>query len=245
MKMIKFLAVVLTISILVLAGCGINLGSQTVRGSGNLAKEERSLSGVQRVGLATLGDLTISLGDQEKLIIEAEANLLPYLTSLVREGKLEIASEPGTNLQPTQPIRFHLIVKDLDGLETTSSGNISAPELRANQFTITSSSSGDIDLAGLFADILDVEMSSLGDVTINAGEIPEQDIEIDSSGNYNAQNVLSQRATVRLNSNGNATVRVSDSMQADLTSNGNLNYYGNPRLDIDSSSSGRAIKAGD
>jgi hypothetical protein len=227
-----------------LAGCSINL-SNTVRGSGNLIKEERSLTGIQRVMLATLGDLTISLGDQEKLIIEAEDNLMPYLTSLVRGGKLEIASEPGSNLQPTQPIRFHLIVKDLDGLETASSGNISAPEMRANRFKITSSSSGNIDLAGLFADMLDVEMSSLGDVTIKAGEIPEQNVEIDSSGNYNAQNVVSQRATVRLNSNGNATVRISDSIQANLTSSGNLNYYGNPRLDIDSSSSGRAVKAGD
>lgn len=223
----------------------VNPGNfQTVAGSGNLVAEEREVSGVNRVAVNNQGNLEITIGAEEKLVIEAEDNLLQYITSEVRGGELRLATQSNINLRNKQPIRYLLTVKSLDGLTINSSGNINAPELQAKKFKIDVNSSGDTIIQSLIADQLDLSISSSGDVTILGGDINEQNITISSSGSYYAQNVTTQRATVKISSSGNANIRVSDYLKVDLTSSGDVKYIGDPRMDINESSSGKAQKIG-
>ena len=76
--------------------CGpINFGTArfgwpgTVRGSGRVAEEERPVSGITGVKLATFGDLTIEVGDEEELRIQAEENLIPYFETEMRNGGVD------------------------------------------------------------------------------------------------------------------------------------------------------------
>jgi hypothetical protein len=59
---------------------------------------------------------------------------------------------------------------------------------------------------------------------------------ISSSGNYAAQDLESDEATVRLNSSGSATIWVQDNLKANLSSSGDLRYRGNPTVDATTSS---------
>ena len=68
-------------------GC---LGIRTVSGSGKVTEEEREVSGFTGVELATIGNLTIELGERESLHIEAEDNLMRYLETEVRGETLII-----------------------------------------------------------------------------------------------------------------------------------------------------------
>ena len=63
------IAVLLAV-ILALGGCAIDT-PRTVRGNGVVVTEERAVSGVTGVELATLGDLTIVLGEAESLLKDA------------------------------------------------------------------------------------------------------------------------------------------------------------------------------
>lgn len=58
------------------------------RGSGNLITEEREVSDFDRVELASDGELMLTQGGSESLIIEAEDNVMSYITSEVRGGTL-------------------------------------------------------------------------------------------------------------------------------------------------------------
>ena len=82
----------------------------TVRGSGQVVEEERPVSGVTGVELATFGDLTIELGDEEELRIEAEENLIPYFDTEVRGGVLVIKQRPNVRLVSRRPVNFYLTV---------------------------------------------------------------------------------------------------------------------------------------
>ncbi len=122
-------------------GCGCNLtgllsrfGIERVRGSGNVVEQDHDVSDFTGVDLATMGLLTIEMGDDEALRIEAEDNFLPYFEIEVREGTLVIGQRDGVVFQPTEPIRFHLTVKELDALGISGAGNIEAPELTATQW---------------------------------------------------------------------------------------------------------------
>lgn len=217
-------------------------GGNQVTGTGNVVQEERPVSGINSVLVANQGDLQIEIGNEERLVIEAEDNLMEYLESNVRNGRLILETRPSINLKNTRPIRYTLTVKSLEGVSTTSSGNITAPALEGDIFSIESSSSGDINLEGLIADRLDVKMSSSGDVTIGSGAVSKQTIHISSSGIYDAQPVQSQEADVRLSSSGDASLSVSETLEGTLSSSGNVYYWGDPDVNVRTSSSGKTVK---
>jgi len=217
-------------------------GGGTVRGSGDVVSEEREVSGVRKVVLTNQGDLEIEVGDQESLVVEAQANLLPYLETDVRGGTLEIKTQDNVNLKSTKPIRYLLTVTELEGLTVTSSGDIVAPELTADRFTILVSSSGSMLIEALYTDTLDVGISSSGSVVIKGGEVANLDVNISSSGELAMQDVTVQTAEVNLTSSGDALVYVSDELSGHLSSSGNIYYKGDPHVDVNTSSSGKAIQ---
>jgi hypothetical protein len=234
------------LSLLVVATIALSACSTTtVRGSGNVVEESREVSDISGVNLATIGDLTIAVGDTESLRIEAEDNLMEYFETSVRNGKLRIETQDNVRLETTKPVHYYLTVTGLDTIEITSAGNIEAPDLVAGEFSITISSAGDLKMGDLNADTLEVDIGSTGNLDIAGGEVKSQDITIGSTGNYTAQDLASDEAEVRLRSTGSATIWVRDQLQANLSSSGDLRYRGDPTVDATTSSTGEVIQIGE
>lgn len=247
---------------LLFGACAMNPFAE--RGSGRMITEQRSVSGINGVSLATTGELFIEVGNTESLRIEAEDNLISRIRADVRGGILNIQTQAPGNLFFTQPVRYYLTVKSLNAISISSSGDVQAPDLKAERFSINVSSSGNLRLGNLQADSLDVNISSSGDVamgvlkagsidvsigssgnlSIGGGEVKRQNIAINSSGEYKAQNLASEEADVVLNSSGDAAIRVRDRLSANLNSSSELNYWGNPSININKSSSGEAFHRG-
>lgn len=247
-----------------LGACSI-VGRRTVRGSGDVVEGTRAVSGVTGVELAAIGHLTIEVGDTESLRIEAQEDLIEYLETEVRNGRLTIGTRDNVNLRSARPVNYYLTVTGLDTIAISSSGDIKAPDLRAERFSVAISSSGNLDMGDLRAGTLTVEISSSGDVTmgvlnadtlevnisstgdldIAGGEVKGQKVTISSSGKYTAQDLASDEADVRLNSNGSATLWVRNDLKARLSSSGDLRYRGNPTVDATTSSSGDVIQIGE
>lgn len=239
---------------LVLAGCNV----RTIRGSGNVVEESRTVRNVSGVNLATIGELIIELGDTESFRIEAEDNLMEYLDTNVRNGSLVIGTQDRINLNATRPVTYYLTVTDLDSIKISSVGSIRAPDLAADRFSITIDSTGNLEMGDLETEALTVNITSTGDVTmgmlktdslranlsstgsldIAGGEAKTQDITLRSTGNYTAQDLACEEADVRLNSTGSATIWVTDSLRARLQSTGDLHYVGNPVVDATANSTG-------
>ena len=185
------------------------------------------------------------LNGNRELRIEAEDNLIEHFITEVRSGKLRIETEANVRVNPTKPVNYYLTVTGLDTIVITSSGDIQAPDLEADQFSITISSSGDLDMGMLDADSLDVNISSSGNLEVAGGQVQTQDVTISSSGNYTAQDLASVEADMRLSSSGSATIWVQDSLKANLSSSGDLRYRGNPTVDATTTSSGDVIQIGE
>jgi hypothetical protein len=236
----------MALSILACQVGGIGLGDgETIRGSGNVVEETRAVSKFTGVELATLGTLHIEVSDRESLLIEAEDNLMEYLETEVRNGRLRIETQEDVNLRATRPVNYYLTVTGLDTIVITSSGDIQASDLEAGRFSITIDSSGNLEIGMLKADTLEVDIGSSGDLDIGGGQVEMQNVNINSSGNYRAQDLESTEAEVRLNSNGSATIWVHDYLRATLSSSGDLRYRGDPEVDATTSSSGDVIQIGE
>ena len=217
----------------------------TIRGTGDLVSVEVPVPGISEVVLTTHGEMVIQLGDDEKLIIEAQENLQPYLETRQVNGRLTIESKDGFNLDPTKPIRYLLTVKNIHSLTVTSVGGITAPALEADQFQVKISSAGDIYIESLIADSLEVSLSSVGDLKIAGGQVETQDVRISSAGNYTAGDLRSQQAEVHVSSSGDVILWTTDRLDVSISSSGDVSYYGSPQVISSITSSGDLIRLGD
>jgi hypothetical protein len=242
------LTLILILASFVLSTCTpcsfAGLGNRRVEGSGIVARSSLSLDDFRAVELQFHGDLVVRMGDEARLIIEAEDNLLHYLEAQVLDETLIIRKMPSNvTLDTTAPIRYYLTVTGLESLTTTSSGSIQAPLLEADHLSITTKSSGSVYVDELQATHLEVTVQAAGGVTIAGGTVEEQWVTVTSSGGYDGRELASARARVRLSSSGDAILWVRDRLDADLSSGGNLYYIGNPSIHRqDSSSEGRVTQ---
>lgn len=221
------------------------LPGQTVRGSGTVATQERSVSGFTEVDLSSIGNLVIEVGDQEALRIEAEENLLDYLEAEVRGRTLDIGVRRGTNLQPSKPIYYYLTVKSLDAIKVSGLGDVEAPNMQADDFSVEISGGGDINIAEVSADQLVVEISGLGSLEISDGNVREQQVNISGGGDYKAGSLNSDTAFVNISGLGSATLQVNDLLDVNISGGGSVRYYGDPSVDRNISGLGTIQKVGE
>jgi len=209
--------------------------------SAEIGSAVRDVKSFDRVELAMRGELVLTQGDTEALQIEASAEDLALISTVVRAGTLRIEqANPGSG--PRGPVTYRLSMKRIAGLSTSSSGNIQSNSIETDSLRITISSSGSVILGRIGATSLDVTISSSGSCTIG-GAVDRQHVQLSSSGDYRAENLSSRDASIQLSSSGSADVRVSESLEASISSSGSLRYRGNPpRVNAATSSSGRAIK---
>jgi hypothetical protein len=226
-----------------LAACSLNL----IQGSGNIVSEDRSVSGFDAVVLTASGNLSLSQGETEALTLEADDNLLPYLKSEVQGGTLTIRFDRDNWDQiyrPSQPIQYHLTVKDLSRLEISGSVDVTAPELNVDQLEVTVSGSGDLRIDQLQANKLVYVISGSGNADL-AGQAAEQDITISGSGNYHAGDLASQTVRIGISGSGSATLWAQAALDAGISGSGSIDYYGGAAVSADTSGSGSITSLGD
>ncbi|MBE0643434.1 MAG: DUF2807 domain-containing protein [Bacteroidetes bacterium] len=233
-----------------------------VGGSGTAGSDVRGLPPITGVRLATVGVLTIQLGDKSELLIEADDNLIKHFVTKVDDGILTIKTEDGISMRLRSGVKFTLTVPSLSSVRSSSSGDIIAPVLTAERFEAECSSSGDIRIKGIKAarielsasssgdflvggvkaDAVEVSLSSSGDCRIRDGKAKRLEASLSSSGDFDASDVEVGEATVRCSSSGDARVWVTGRLRASSSSSGDVLYRGDPKVEARESSSGDVRK---
>lgn len=206
------------------------LAPTMLRGSGNLVREERAVSGFSEIDLAGQGNLIIELGQAESLVIEAEDNFLPYIITEVRGQTLVIRQRDNTNFLPKESINLYLTVESLEGINISGLGDVHAPVLTADAFSIAISGGGNLNLEGLEAGELVVAISGLGDVNIGSGTVGSQEITISGGGNYQGERLESRNAGVNISGLGNVYLWASENLSVTISGGGSVHYLGSPSL---------------
>jgi hypothetical protein len=212
--------------------CGrIALPIGVARGSGTVVSEEREIGELTEVELQSFGSVHIKQGERESLRIEAEDNLLRYIETEVRGGKLVIRHRRGTRLVNTMPIDYYVTVRALNAISVSGAGNVDAPELKTERFAVRLSGAGNVQIEGLEAEQLKATISGAGGLAIEGGDIQEQEVIISGAGDYRARDLKSREATVRLSGMGSATVHARDRLDVTISGAGSVQYVGDPEVE--------------
>ncbi len=194
-----------------------------VVGNGQLVTQARPVAGFDGVILSGAGRLIIEQTGREALTITAEDNILPYLTSDVRDGQLILGTVPDVSLSPTREIVYRVELRHLRD--------------------IVVSGAGDVQALGIDTPELHVVVSGAANVTLQ-GVVDWQDLVISGSGTYQAQELYSRLASVTVSGSGVAVVRVSERLDATVSGSGLIEYIGNPWVNAIVSGSGAVRRIG-
>lgn len=223
---------VVSLLALPIAACSNIIGE---RGSGNVTTETREVSGFDGIELAGQGRVEVAFGDSEALVIEAEDNLMPLLTSNVNGDTLVLGTT--RNIAPTEDIVYAVTVVSLEAVEVSGSGDILAPDLNGETLGATVSGSGDIVLTDMAVDELAISIGGSGYIEVT-GVVDDLDVTVSGSGEVNAEALSADTATVSISGSGDAVVNVSEELTADVSGSGSIEYLGNPTVDSNISGSG-------
>ncbi|MCZ3367003.1 MULTISPECIES: head GIN domain-containing protein [Methanobacterium] len=200
---------------------------QGTNGSGNVVNQSKNVSGFNQVSVDGAGTVIITQGDKESLTVEAEDNIMQYITTNVSNNVLNIRI---TNpVVPTKPIKYYLTVKDLNSISYSGGGKIQSNGLNTNSLTININGAGEGSLSNLNVKALKIIISGAGKLTMS-GTANNQDISISGAGEYNAGDLTSKIATITISGAGRGTVKVSNSLNAVVNGAGQISYIGNPQV---------------
>jgi len=233
---------VLSLAFLALAwtvGCsdddgGGMTGTRTVTGNGTIVSENRMVNGFTGVNHAGEGSVHVTLGAAEALRVETDQNLLQHIITEVQGGVLQIRTEGGVDIVPTQTVEYFLTVVDLETVALSGAGTVEVPPLAVNQLSLSLGGVGEIDCSGLDALELHTMLTGVGDVRCD-GQVDSQVVAVTGVGTYDAPNLFSREAIVTVGSEGSAKVNVSERLTATVTGFGSVTY-------VDSSGGGLIVQ---
>jgi hypothetical protein len=210
--MTRFLSLGVVPALLVVnLACAVGCADR-VTGSGVVKSEQREVSGFSDVKLRGSGELTIAVDPDgsESLVVEADDNLLPLLTSEVKDGALILGVRDNTNIHTTRPIRYRVTAKELNAIRSAGSGSIRASGIAAKKFSAEISGSGAMDLSG---------------------SADDAEFTISGSGSYEAAHLRAKTARVKISGSGDATVNASEQLEANIAGSGSVRYAGDPKVE--------------
>lgn len=200
-----------------------------VTGTGNTQREDRLVPAFTALDLQCSAQVVIQakeIADENKVVVEAQSNLLPLISTRVQGETLEIDMEGCVN--STQTITIYVYVDEMAEITLSGSGNIeSTHRLVGNEMELNLDGSGNMNLTLQSNRILVNHMGS-GNINLN-GNANDIAIEHNGSGDIDALSLQSSDAQVNLNGSGTVSVFGNRNVKLALNGSGSIFYGGKPQ----------------
>jgi hypothetical protein len=206
--------------VFVLTACAFGID-----GSGKVVSETRTVEKFNGVELKNAANVYITQGETQEVKIEAEDNIIRYITTEVKNNELIIDCKE--NINSHEPVNVYITVKELCLLELSGSGNMVAKnEITCEHMTLRLGGSGELKVA-LKSQSLKATLSGSGNMNLS-GSVSESDLRINGSGNVNAQQMKTFTSSVSISGSGNTKVDVNNELNVHISGSGNVLYVTEP-----------------
>ncbi|MBN1387314.1 MAG: DUF2807 domain-containing protein [Bacteroidales bacterium] len=212
-----------------------------VTGNGNVEKEERKATEFTGVSTSSAIDVYLSQGNNHRIVVEADENLLEYIVTEVKDDVLRVYPDDVSILR-AERMRVYVTIKNVEYISTSSAGDvIGETPVKSENLKISASSSGDVKLE-VYAKELKLKTSSAGDIILK-GTADYVEASTSSAGDIKAYELEVKEADLSSSSAGDIQITVTERLKARASSAGDIYYYGNPEfVDAKSSSCGDVVR---
>jgi hypothetical protein len=229
---------------LITLSCSAQWG-KTIKGNGNNVTLERSTGDYEGIAVSGWFDVDLVSGNEGDITLQGDENLLEYIITEVKDGKLVIKTEKGVNLKSSSwksEIRITVPVESISSVSMSGSGDIvGKTKIKSDKFSTAMSGSGDITL-DIESNSLSASMSGSGDITLS-GNTKDFDATISGSGDIEAYNLEADNVSATVSGSADIQVTAKKSIKARVSGSGDISYRGNPeKVDTKTSGSGDISK---
>jgi hypothetical protein len=207
-----------------------SLKAQWIKTSGEIIKETRELPGFTSVKNNCSADVVITQGNVQKVVVESDKNLVPHISTEVKNGSLFI--DVRASYKNVKVIRVLLTVPDLNAVTIAGSGDVSFVDtFKGNVMRVDIKGSG--DFSGDF-DLkkLDYFVKGSGDGEIS-GVRGDLSIKISGSGDFEADKLRLEKCDISVAGSGDIELKgSSDKLVIGLKGSGYVNAYELAAVDV-------------
>lgn len=204
MKTLTLLSIVLVVG---LAGCSLVNNATKVKGSGIAKTEKRPVASFDSLDVGCPGSIQVRSQGQRSLEISGDDNIIPLITTEVKNNTLYIRSSE--TYAPKDKLQIV----------------ISIPDLKKFVFA----GAGEANLENVKNDRLEIVLSGAGSVSAS-GETKEADIKLSGAGSVDAKNLHAVDAKVNSTGVGSVDIYATEQLDASAVGVGEINYYGRPKV---------------
>jgi hypothetical protein len=226
MKTLKVLIAFVMATTLVSCHFDINLGQED--GNGNVVTENRPVTeNFDHVKGSAGIDVFLTEGSENKVVVEADENLMDIIETEIHNGKLTIRTSNNKSIGRSKAKKVHVTYVVLKSISASSGADVIANSIVKNEtITLDASSGADLEVE-VFAKEVYAETSSGADMKVS-GKASKLVADASSGSDLNAKNLLVLTCNADASSGADITVNVKDSLKAEASSGGDVNYYGDP-----------------
>jgi len=257
MKNKKIISAVLIVTVvLVITGCYNN---SCIRGNDIVVTEYRNVGYFSAISSDGSYEVYIVQDTIEEVIIEAESNLMPYITAEVKGSTLILSTRNNACIKDHFPIKITVRCRDINELALTGSGIIFGDtDIITNYLRVDLTGSGTIDL-NVESEDIEAYISGSGVISMGAitnhlemrisgsgamdlwGEAERSDLWISGSGSISAYGFEVNNCYTTTSGSGNMYVYVNDLLDVRISGSGSVYYKGNPNVTVNITGSGSVI----
>ncbi len=238
MKTLSFISMI-GAAILVSA-CNFNI-STGEKGNGNVVTEERTVSADFTEVRGSAGmEVYLEQGSENKIVVEADENLLKYIETEIDGGKLHIKTSE--NIGRATAKKIHVTYKELNSIEASSGAEVVGNSvIKSQNLSLKSSSGAELNVAIFAQDV--IARSSSGSNLKVSGKATSLKADASSGSELNAKELMVINCNAEASSGAQVTINVQDRLETNASSGGEINYYGSPvSVNANNSRSGNVNK---
>ena len=213
-------------------GCHEMVGK---RGSGNIVPETKSVSGFRTIEVSGAIDVYVKQDSTTSVKVETDDNLQQYIRVETNGSTLEIYTEGGVNLRPTNKVKVYVSNPTFDGFDisgassVTSESQISSPERISLQLSGASQGRLEINAPRVIVDISGASGADLRgrtkDLEANAGGASE----------IRGYDLLTENASIDVSGASQLEVYASVRLEGEASGASSVRYRGNASNNVKSS----------
>ena len=211
-----------------------------IRGNGIPLSETRFTRPFSEVNSSGNFIVHVSPGDYYEVVVNAESNLLPYIDTDIRNGKLNINVAGIHSLRNTRPIEVFVVTPYLDAVRMSGTGEITTGYFDTELFEAVISGSGLLETA-VDARFAKLVISGSGFIDI-FGNVRNTEMNISGSGKIFAYDLALLDCKATISGSGDMFVNATRNLDVKISGSGNLFYIGNPIITSAVSGSGKIIR---
>ena len=215
---------------------------------------EMALDSITRIDLRGSGQMLLTRGDQEALVITATDKMMKNVEIHQKDGTLYLNNRSnGWNWfdwDNSEEVTFAITLKQLERLTLTGAAQVKSTDWTGDRLHIEVTGAGDINVGTLHINKLTMNLTGASHVNIDqlrgeelraeltgashlsfkqAGEVDSQQATLAGASHYNAAPLKTRATRVTVAGASNADVYATETLEIEAAGASNVGYYGTTR----------------